>query len=62
MSHMEACEEMPWEDNSQSPIPRAQRVADRVYLQLAFLPAWDSNLQDAEEKYRCRTDWATREG
>ena len=26
-----------------SPNPRAQRVANRVHLQLAFLPVWDSS-------------------
>ena len=34
MSYMEAHAEMPWENNSQVPIPRAQRVADRVHLRL----------------------------
>ena len=43
MSYMEARAEMPRENNSQSPISQAQRVADRVHLRLAFLPAWDSN-------------------
>ena len=45
MSHMEARAEMSWDNNYQSPIPQAQRVADRVHLRLAFLPEWDSNLQ-----------------
>ena len=62
MSHMETHAEMPWENNSQSLIPWDQRVADRVHLQLAFLPVWDSNPQDAEENYWCFTDWATQEG
>ena len=62
MSYMEARAEMPWENNSQSPIPWAQRVANLVHLQLAFLPAWDLNPQDAEEKYRRLTHWATQEG
>ena len=48
MSHMEARAEMPWENNCQSPIPRAQMVTDSVHLRLAFLPAWDSNPQDAD--------------
>ena len=48
MSYMEARAEMPWENNSQVPIPRAKRVADRVNLRLAFLPVWDSNPQDAD--------------
>ena len=38
------------ENNSQVPIPRAQRVADRVHLQLAFLLVWDSNPQDAKRE------------
>ena len=38
MSYMEARAEMPGENNSPVPIPRAQRVADRVHLRLAFLP------------------------
>ena len=45
MSYMEARAELPWEINFQVPISRAQRVADRMHLQLAFLPGWDSNLQ-----------------
>ena len=48
MSYMAALAEMPWENNSQIPIPRAQRVADRVHLRLAFLPVWDSNPQRAD--------------
>ena len=36
MSYMEARAEMPGENNSPVPIPRAQRVADRVHLRLAF--------------------------
>ena len=48
MSYMEALAEMPWENNSQVPFPRAQRVADRVHLRLAFLPVWDSNPQRAD--------------
>ena len=50
MSYMEARAEMPWENNFQVPIPRAQRVADRVHLRLAFLHVWDSNPQDAERE------------
>ena len=48
---MEARAEMRWENNSQIPIPWAQKVADRVHLRLAFLPLWDSNPQDAFKKY-----------
>ena len=48
MSYMEARAEMPGENNSPVPIPRAQRVADRVHLRLAFLPRWDSNPQRAD--------------
>ena len=48
MSYMEARAEMPGENNSPVPIPRAQRVADHVHLWLAFLPVWDSNPQDAD--------------
>ena len=62
MSYMEAPEEMPWENNSQVPIPRAQRVAVRVHLRLAFLPVWDSNLQDAEREVSTPYHWATRGG
>ena len=50
MSHMRTRAEMPWENNFQVPIPRAQRVADRVHLWLAFLPVWDSDPQDAERE------------
>ena len=39
MSYMEARAEMPGENNSPVPIPRAQRVADRVHLRLAFSPS-----------------------
>ena len=48
MSYMEARAEMSGENNSQLPIPRAQRVADRVHLRLAFLLVWDSNPQRAD--------------
>ena len=48
MSYMEARVEMPRENNSQVPIPKAQRVADHMHLLLAFLPVWDSNLQRAD--------------
>ena len=50
MSYMEARAEMPRENNSQVPIPRAQRVADCVHLRLAFLSVWDANPQDAERE------------
>ena len=60
MSHMEARAEMPWENNSQSPIPWAQRVADRVHLRLAFLPGLEpATRQSADRRV---TDRATREG
>ena len=60
MSHMEARAEMPLENNSQSPIPWALRVADRVHLRLAFLPG----LKPATRRSADRriTDRATREG
>ena len=60
MSHMEARAEMPWENNSQSPIPWAQRVADRVHLRLAFLPGLEPATRRSAD--RRVTDRATREG
>ena len=51
MFYMEARAEMPWENNSQVPIPRAQRVAYHVHLRLAFLPVWDLNPQHADQQF-----------
>ena len=50
MSYMEVRADMPLENNSQVPIPWAQRLAKRVHLRQAFLPVWDSNPQDAERE------------
>ena len=43
-----------------SPIPRAQRVADRVHLRLASLPGLDPAPRRSAD--RRATDRATREG
>ena len=60
MSYMEARAEMPGENNSPVPIPRAQRVADRVHLRLAFLPGLEPATRRSAD--RRATDRATREG
>ena len=60
MSYMEARAEMPGENNSPVPIPRAQRVADRVHLRLAFLPGLEPATRRSAD--RRVTDRATREG
>ena len=58
--HFQNLWEMPWENNSHVPIPRAQRVADRVHLRLAFLPGLEPATRRSAD--RRATDRATREG
>ena len=52
MSYMEARAEMPWENNSQFPFPRAQRVANCVHLQLASPTEELEPAQDTVEQQR----------